>query len=447
MAIADALADDLREGHLSPGHRLPTHRELAGRLGVTVGTVSRGYAEAARRGLVSGEVGRGTFVQHTGSPYLPLGAGAESPIVDLSLNHPPVPESEARRGILQATLADLAGRADLGGLMAYPPDGGAVSHREAGADWIRRTGLDARPENVLVCSGSQHAVATVLATLLKPGELVLAEQLTYPGMKAVASLLHLRLQGLPMDELGLLPDAFEAACRRGGARVLFSVPTIHNPTATVMPEQRRVEIASIARTHGVAIVEDDIHALLPEERPRPLSSLAPELSYSITSTSKILAPGLRIGYLLAPPGMLGRLAAGIRATTWAAAPLMAEIASAWIRDGTADAILADRRREAAARQELARRVLGEADFRGHRFGYHLWLKLPDPWRSETFTAQVRRRGAAVTPAEAFVVGRGSVPHAVRLCLGAVRDRATLEKGLRLVAETLAASADADLAVV
>jgi DNA-binding transcriptional MocR family regulator len=126
---------------------------------------------------------------------------------------------------------------------------------------------------------------------------------------------------------------------------------------------------------------------------------------------------------------------------------MAEIASAWIRDGTADAILADRRREAAARQELARRVLGGADFRGHRFGYHLWLQLPDPWRSETFTAEVRRRGASVTPAEAFAVGRGSVPHAVRLCLGAARDRATLERGLRLVAETLAASTDADLAVV
>ena len=447
MAIADALANDLAAGRVKAGTRLPTHRDLADRLGVTVGTVSRGYAEAARRGLVSGEVGRGTFVREPPTPYLPLGAGAESALVDLSLNHPPVPEHESRRGVLQATLAALSERRDLGALMGYPPDGGSPPHREAGAAWIRRTGIEARPEDVLVCSGSQHAVFTVLATILKPGDTVLTERLTYPGMKAVASLLHLRLQGLPMDEDGLQPEPFAAACGGLGAKVLFTVPTIHNPTATVMPESRRLEIAAIARAHGVAILEDDIHALLPEERPRPLSSLAPELSYSITSTSKILAPGLRIGYVLAPPGMVDRLAAGIRATTWAAAPLMAEIATSWIRDGTADAILQDRRREAAARQELARGALQGADFRGHPHGYHVWLQLPDPWRSESFAAQLRREGVAVTPSEAFLVGRESAPHAVRLCLGAVSNRATLERGLRTVAEALRRPVGAELSVV
>jgi DNA-binding transcriptional MocR family regulator len=300
---------------------------------------------------------------------------------------------------------------------------------------------------VLVCSGSQHAVATVLATVLQPGDLVLTEALTYPGMKAVANLLHLRLRGLAMDEQGLLPDAFEAACRSAAPRALYCVPTIQNPTASVMPSERRAEIAAIARQHAVALIEDDIHALLTEERPRPLSAFAPEISYSITSTSKVLAPGLRIGFLLAPPGMLERLAAGIRATTWAAAPLMAEIASAWIRDGTADLILADRRREASARQALARSLLADADYRAHPRGYFVWLRLPDPWRSESFTAQVRARGALVTPSEAFVVGRLTTPHAVRVCLGAVASRVTLERGLRIVAEALAGPMDTSFPVV
>jgi DNA-binding transcriptional MocR family regulator len=439
----DALAEDLASGRLQAGERLPTHRDLAERLGVTVGTVSRAYAEASRRGLVAGEVGRGTFALEPGPGYVPLGgpvAEAGSPI-DLSVNHPPVPLTEARRGVLQATLETLSGRADLGRLMAYPPDSGHREHREAGAAWIRRSGLQAAADDVVVCSGSQHAVATILATLLQPGEQVLTEGLTYPGMKAVASLLHLDLVGLPLDEDGLLPDALEQACRSGRARVLYCVPTIQNPTTSVMSEVRRAEIARIVRRHGVVIVEDDIHALLPEERPRPLSSFAPELSYSVTSTSKILAPGLRIGYIRAPEGTVERLAAGIRATTWAAAPLMAELAAAWILDGTADVILADRRRGAAERQALAKQVLAAARYRTHPLGYHLWLQLPAPWRSQTFAEQVRERGALVTPAEAFVVGRGSVPHAVRVCLGAETPE-RLKEGLRLVVETLDTPLDA-----
>ena len=187
-------------------------------------------------------------------------------------------------------------------MLDYPADGGNPRDREAGARWIGRTGLAVEPDDVLVCSGSQHGITTVLATLLAPGDLLVTEELTYPGLKAVASLLHLRTQGLPMDAHGLRPDAFEDACRKGGVRALYVVPTIHNPTGTVMPEARRREIAAIARAHGVAIVEDDIHALLPAERPLPIAAFAPELSYYLMSTSKTLVAGLRVGYVAAPRG-------------------------------------------------------------------------------------------------------------------------------------------------
>ena len=206
-----------------------------------------------------------------------------------------------------------------------------------------------------------------------------------------------------------------------------------------MPEGRRREIAGIASAHGLPIVEDDIHALLPEKRPLPISAFAPDLGYYLTSTSKTLAPGLRVGYILAPHGAADRIAAAIRATTWAAAPLMAEIASTWIRDGTADSIVRERRREATARQALAREVLGPADIQAHPQGHHLWLRLPDAWRSESFAAAARRRGVKVTPSEPFVVGRSAAPLAVRVCLGVPASRAELERGLRLVAETLATS--------
>jgi len=445
VAIAEALAEDVASGALKPGTRLPTHRELAGRLGVTVGTVSRAYTEAARRGLISGEVGRGTFIR-----ALPVSSetrAAEPGLINLSQNHPPYLDGEPHRLALERTLVALARQEDLASILDYPADGGNAVDREAGASWLERSGLAARPDDVLVCSGSQHGIMTVLATILKPGDLLLADELTYPGLKAVSGLLHLRLQGVAMDEDGMRPDAFDAACRGAWPRGVYLVPTIHNPTTSVMPEARRREIARIARQHGVPIVEDDIHALLLERRPPPVAAFAPEISYYLTSTSKTLAPGLRIAFVLAPPGMFGRLAASLRATTWAAPPLMAALVSAWIRDGTADALVTERRREALARQARARALLADAHYDAHPSGYYLWLHLPEPWRSDSFTAEMRARGVAVTPAEAFVVGRGTVPHAVRLCLGAARSRAELDRGLSEVAEALSAAREAGAAIV
>jgi DNA-binding transcriptional MocR family regulator len=444
-AIADSLARDLAAGVLRPGTRLPTHRDLAERLGVTVGTVSRAYAEAARRGLVSGEVGRGTFVRGAGGAGEENG-GEEGP-VDLGQNHPPDPPTQPQRAALLAALSSLTTRRDAGRLLDYPAAGGNAADREAGASWIGRAGVLASADDVLVCTGSQHGLTVVLATLLQPGDLLLAESLTYAGLKAVAGLLHLRLRGLPIDAHGLRPDALEDACREGGARALYLIPTHHNPTTAVMPEGRRGEIVAVARAHGLALVEDDVHGLLPEDRPRPIAAIAPERSYYLTSTSKTLAPGLRIAYVAAPSAMVSRLSASLRATTWAVAPLTAAVASEWIRDGTADALLDARRREARERQAIAARRLAGADLQTQPEAYYLWLRLPAPWRAGAFAAEARARGVLVTPAEAFAVGREPAPHAVRLCLGAARTRDALGRGLDVVSGLLRAEDAAGSAVV
>jgi DNA-binding transcriptional MocR family regulator len=435
VALADVLATDINEGRLAPGARLPTHRDLADRLGVTVGTISRAYAEAARRGLVSGEVGRGTFVRSR-SPLLEPTVSREAGLLDLSQNHPPPIANPALLQSFEETLLSLARSRDAAALLEYPADGGNPRDREAGAHWIARTGLHADPQDVLVAAGSQHGITAVLGTLLSPGDVLLAEELAYPGLKAVASLLHLRLHELALDAEGVTPDAFEAACRRFSPRAIYLVPTLHNPTVATMSEARRLEIASLARAHDIAIIEDDVHALLPEERPRPIASLAPERTYYLMSTSKTLAPGLRTGFLLAPPGMFERLATSLRATAWSAPPLLSALATRWIEDGTAEVLLADRRRQAAARQALAREVLAEASLESDPASYFLWLHLPEPWRSDTFASEVRSRGVKVTSAEPFLVGRGPMPHAVRVCLGAATSEAELRRGLEQMAAAL-----------
>jgi DNA-binding transcriptional MocR family regulator len=446
LAIADALSDDARSGRLRTGTRLPTHRELADKLGVTVGTVTRGYAEAARRGLLTGEVGRGTFVR---GPVLEVGvpaAPASPGLVDLSLNLPP-PLGEGRDGALSRTLQALAAEDVAALLDDYPADGARPAHRDTGAAWLRLAGLDADASRVLVTSGSQHALTVVFSAFLRPGELLLTEALTYPGVKGVAALLNLRLSGVACDANGLDPQAFEEACRTLAPRALYLIPTIQNPTTTTLSEARRREIVRIAREHDVMLIEDDIHRLLAEDAPPALASLAPERTCYLLGTSKTLAPGLRVGFVQAPDALVPRVAAAIRATTWMAAPLMVEIMARWMKDGTAQRVLKRRRDEARARQRLAAETLRGFRIDAQPTGHHAWLHLPEPWRAESFAAEARRHGVAVTPAQVFQVGRAAAPHGVRLGLGAPRSREELERGLARLSGVLTTPVETSLMLV
>src|SRR5215210_3831417 len=255
-AIVEAIAEDVELGRLKPGDQMPTHRDLANHIGVTTGTITRAYSEAARRGLLVGETGRGTFVKGNlfdESLSAPSSEDDEG-LVDLSLNIPPLPAGDPLGQALARTLSDLSARRGISALLGYQPAAGSDRHRAAGAEWVARSGLRARPQQILVCNGALHAMTVVFSTLCRPGETVFTESLTYPGMKNLANLLNLRLQGLPTDGEGIVPEAFEEACRGGAARVLYTTPTVQNPLGTLMTEGRRREVAAIAAAHEVAVV-------------------------------------------------------------------------------------------------------------------------------------------------------------------------------------------------
>ena len=436
IAIADTLAEDMAAGSFAVGERLPTHRDLAWRLGVTVGTVSRAYAEAGRRGLVSGEVGRGTFVRAAlprEAQVMTAAPDAAPGFIDLNFNFPP---SGGEEQALRATLNALAAAPESAALLGYQSHAGLPAHRAAASQWLARNGHEAAPERVAITAGAQHAILVTFAALTRPGDRVLAEALTYPGVQLAARMLGLRLDGLPLDDQGLLPEAFEAACRNNDVKALYCIPTLQNPTTVTLPEARRRAIAEIATRYGVAIVEDDIFRLMAPEAPPPISSFAPELGYFITSLSKTTAPGLRVGIVAAPEDGFERVTAALRTTCWMATPLTAEIATRWIQDGTAARILDTRRAEVNARRKQALAALHGQRVDCPDGSLHLWLHLPEPWRSAEFATEAKRRGVGVTPAEAFAVGRSNLTHAVRLCHGAPASRETLGRALAVVSDLL-----------
>jgi DNA-binding transcriptional MocR family regulator len=240
-----------------------------------------------------------------------------------------------------------------------------------------------------------------------------------------------------MDGEGLRPDALVRAARERGARTVVVVPTIQNPTAITMSEARRRATAEAARAADLTIVEDDVYGFLPPDRPPSLARFAPEITFHVTSLSKSVAPGLRVGYVLVPDGFAARLGAVIRSTCRMAGLATAEIATRWIEDGTADGMAEFQRREVRARQGMIERLLKGIHYDTKPDSFHLWLHLPEPWRADEFTAHARARGVVVLPAAFFTVGRAQPPHAVRLCLGATRERDQVEKGLGIIADILA----------
>lgn len=437
-AIVDALAEDIGTGVLAPGARLPTHRELAFRLKVTVGTVARAYAEAERQGLVSGEVGRGTYVRDP-ARAVPPGFGAymatelvsSGGIIDMAVNRP----SRGSSAAIAAALRDLSQSPALPDLLSYDIEPGRLRFRAAGSAFLGWDGVELPPDRVIATTGGQQAILAVLAALTRPGDCILAEELTYPGLKTAATLIDRKLEGLPMDRHGLIPEAYERALAARRGRVLYCLPTVHNPTTVTMPLERRRAIVDIARRHDGVIVEDTIYGFLQDGRPPALAGLAPERVFYISALSKSVSPALRIGFVGMPDAAYApRIAAGIGASTVMVSPLMAELAAMLIENGAAAACAAAQRQELESRLAVARAVLGPLAAEAVT-AFNLWLPLPAAWESQAFVAEAYRSGIAITPASAFAIGKSPV-EAVRVSLSAPANGSELERGLRILADLL-----------
>jgi len=433
--IALAVEEAVASKQLTAGTKLPPQRHLAQSLGVNLTTVSRAYTELQKRGIVVSGTGSGTYVRGEAHDFPPVSADtARDPsLIDLSINRPAT-------NLYDEHLADSLTRVvrdpRFPQVQDYHPAEGAPWAREAGAKWIARSGLAVTGERVVVTSGTQEGLFTALSAITRPGDVIVTAQITYYGLKALANLLHLEIRGVAFDRDGLCPDAIEEACADNRVRAVFSVPCLHNPTTITVPQQRREEIVAVARRHGLFLIEDDVYGPLLPDRPPALAALYPERTFYVTGTSKTLAPGLRVGWVMPPKEFVPAVAEVIRSTCWMTAPLPVLIATRWIEGGTADVLLDAQRRELIARQELAAGILEGFEVDSNPVSTHLWLHLPPPWRVAEFTAQALSRGVKVIGSEVFAVGRGEIPHAVRINVSAARSREQLATGLRIIADAL-----------
>lgn len=431
--VVDRLAAEMRAGQLAPGMRLPTHRELAASEGLALVTATRVYAELEAMGLVSGEVGRGTFVREAA---LPRGLGVDQQacatgVLDLNFNYPSLP---GQADLLRAALRQLAVSGDLESLLRYQPHGGRPHERAAVAEHLGSRGLTVNSTQVLIVDGAQHGLATTVMALLQPGDVVAIDALTYPGFKVLAEQHRLELAPIPAAGQGPDLDALDALCRRRRVRAVYAMPTLHNPLGWVMSTTRRRNLAAIVRRYGLLLIEDAAYAFLVTDPPEPLAALAPESTVYVSGFSKSVATGLRVGFVAAPATWIPKIERSIRATTWNTPGVMTAIALGWLADGTVAQLEAQKRRDAEMRQAIAAETLGGVRMVRHPSSYFVWLPLPDELRADTTAMALMNSRIAVSTAEPFATG-AKVPHALRLALGSV-DPDRLRLALKRVREAI-----------
>jgi DNA-binding transcriptional MocR family regulator len=432
LLIADLIAEDVRSGRLTPRDRLPALRDLADSLELNYTTVARGYAEARKRGLIDSRAGMGTFVRGS-TPGMALRGGSAA---EMTMNLPPEPQEPALLAHLRDSAAQLMAQSDWNDLLRYQDFGGTREDRAAGVHWLRQRLPLCAAERVLVCPGIHSALTALVSLLARPGETICVESLTYPGIKAIAAQLGVQLHALPLDDDGPSADAFEHACKTLKPRALYCNPTLLNPTTATVTRARREALADVALRYAIPIIEDDAYAMLPPEVPPPLAALAPALTYYIGGLSKCFGAGLRTAYVHAPgPRQAERLAGALRATTVMCSPVTSALATRWITDGTADAMLQAIRAESVARQASAARLLAGHALRAQPEGFHFWLPLSPDWAMVEFASNLRAQGVAVVASAAFSTD-GTPPDAVRVCLGGPMSREDCDIALRLIADTL-----------
>ncbi|WP_327696116.1 aminotransferase-like domain-containing protein [Streptomyces sp. NBC_00459] len=436
--LADRIADDIATGRLRPGERLPPQRAFARRRGIAGSTAGRVYGELVRRGLVVGEVGRGTFVR--AAPPEPGGRALAEPAlsdrataVNMELNYPSAPgQSE----LLAPALAPLLRPDVLTEALRPAAATGTAEARAAVAGLLATPGWRPDPDGVLFTGNARQAVAAALASLVRPGGRVGVEALTYPLVKEIAVRLGITLVPLAMDRDGLCPDALAAAHRTAPLSALYVQPTLHNPTSVTMGEQRKRELAGVVRESGVPVVEDRIWSFLRDttDSGEPLAAHVPELAHVVDGLSKRVAPGLTAGFLVVPPDRAEAVAAAVRSGGWSAGRFALEAGVRWVEDGTVARLVAAKRLDAARRQRLVAHELAEfgGTLRSDPYAYYAWWELPASWRADTFTAAAAVHGIAITPGDTFAVGPQRAPDAVRLGLASAPE-ADLARALRTLA--------------
>lgn len=423
LRLADSIEGAISDGVLQAGAKLPPQRNLAYDLGVTIGTISRAYALIHERGLVSGEVGRGTYVNErkTLSPTPrtePAAAafGGTRHTADASaefrLNTTAAPDVGQSGLVVRHIEAITREHAvDITNYARNFPDNWCM----AGVRWLSQNGWSPKPENIVSTLGAHAAVMSVVTAMTAPGDRIVFEPLTYSHISRSAALAGRRVTLVDADENGIVPDDFERVCAQQHPKMIFLMSAGQNPTCATLPEERRRAIAEIARRYGVWIVEDNLYGAMTRGAIPLIAEFAPDITFVVGGLSKSVSAGVRGGWVACPAQFASRIRISHSMMTGGMPFLLAELSARLVNSGDADDIRKECLAEINQREAIARRVFAGLEFNSLPDIAFLWLKLPEPWLSGTFRSAAMKEGVLIDDEDEFKAGRTEkVFHRIRI---------------------------------
>lgn len=469
--IAALLRERVAAGTLRPGERLPAIRTLASELHVGRHTVEEAYAELTAEGLLEARIGQGTFVAEPWSAPPMVAAALNAPWI--SGHREPIVTREAITArqvlrqalrpdrhpdqisfILGAPAADLFPVGELqralnatlreegAEALGYEATEGYGPLRAAIARHLLGLGMPATPEEIIVTSGAQQAIDLTLRALTRPGDYVVAESPTYLGILDACEANGVRLIGVPLDAEGMDPSRLAPLIARYRPRLLLTIPNSHNPTGITMSIPRRHALLAFANEHALPIMEEDAYGELRYGgAPSPRLKALPggERVIYVSSFSKVMLPGLRLGYLLTSGDDLRRIIFAKQASDRASGSLVQRaiyrcLESRRLRSYVLGVSRRCRERRDAMLVALERHLPPGARWTVPDGGVYLWIGLPEGVSAQALYDTALARGVVVAPGGAYFPDGGDQPF---IALNfAAQPPPLIEEGVRRLGEAL-----------
>lgn len=433
LLIAQNIEQDINDGKLTSGFKLPPQRIIADYLGINHSTVTRAYKLCEEKGLITGVIGKGTYVStNAGIPIDLITDYKDNHIIELGMG---LPLYEVNN-LIKSHVNELNKSIDYDMILKYSPPEGLPKHRYIASKWLKKFKIDSTPENIIITSGSQNALSIILISLFDKGDRIIVDELTYTGIKSLAKLLGIILVPVKTSSLGIDIDELNNTCKRENAKGVYLIPDCHNPTSATIDEEKRYSISKIVNKYNLILIEDGTYSFCQEKKIIPISSINHDNCIYIHGTSKALNPTFRISYIVSPKKYIHPLQHGINNITWMSSPLNSEIVSLLQRTSKYDEIINTKLKIIKERNQITDKILNDFDLIPSKTSFFRYLSLPNGFSDTTIERLCLESGVQIFSSKRFSIGMNNNHNAIRIAVSAPKNNNQLFKGLKLLKDTI-----------
>ncbi len=428
LALADLLEEDIRNGNLKPGTKLPPQRELADFLDLNLSTITRAFKICSMRGLISSAVGSGTFIASDVDADPMLLTTEEAKVIEMGAI---LPNARSNERVLRCIQEIIVEDANLQSMQYALPEGNH-RQREAARKWLESSSIKVKEQHILFANGGQNAISVILAGVFQRGDTIGTNSVIYPGFKNAAKMMGIKVIPIAEEGMILTKEGIDYACKNANMKGMYIIPDYNNPTTHTMDIQERKMISNAAKEHQLIIIEDAINSHLNENILPAVAAFAPECVIHIASLSKIFSPGLRLAYLAVPCNYREKLLNALYCFNISASMLMLEVATRLIESGEGDRLARERRHAVVVRNQMMNTILEGVTIYGDEYCNFRWLILPKEFTGKSFELCAKSSGVQVFSAQRFAVGSALVPRAVRIAIPSAQTDQEFERGLYIL---------------